>query len=159
MDQSTKVFLVHGRDDARRLEVSDFLWRLGMHPTVLQDEPSGGDTVIEKFEKHAGAHSHVVVLATGDDLGALRDERYTTGTFGWVSDGFLSSLRPRARQNVILELGYFYAKPGRRHVTVLTTRDVELPSDISGVVVIYLDSDWKVELSRELRSAGLTIKG
>ena len=40
----------------------------------------------------------------------------------------------RARQNAILELGYFIGKIGRNRVCCLHKGDVELPSDIHGVL-------------------------
>jgi len=40
----------------------------------------------------------------------------------------------RARQNVIMELGWFMARLGRKRVVILHQGEVEIPSDISGVV-------------------------
>lgn len=157
-NDARRVFLVHGRD-SRLPEVQAFLYQHGLRPTVLQEEASGGLTIIEKFEREASRHSHVVVLATGDDLANLRDSSYRdSADHGWVTDSWLSGLRPRARQNVVLELGYFYARPGREHVTILTDRNVELPSDVAGVGVVYLDNHWKYNLLRELKSAGLSVE-
>ena len=48
-------------------------------------------------------------------------------------------LRPRPRQNVVLEWGFFIGKLGRRSVCALFTDDVEIPSDYSGVVYIPMD--------------------
>ena len=47
----------------------------------------------------------------------------------------------RARQNVIFELGFFYGLLGRYEgrVIVLKKGEVELPSDIHGVVWIDID--------------------
>jgi predicted nucleotide-binding protein len=56
---------------------------------------------------------YVVVLLTPDDIGSAKDEA--------------NNLKSRARQNVILELGYFVGKLGRGRVCPLYKSDVELP--------------------------------
>ena len=59
----------------------------------------------------------------------------------------------RARQNVILELGYFVGKLGRAHTFALVEKGVALPSDIHGVVYIPLDNGhWRLQLVQELKS-------
>lgn len=138
-----RVFLVHGRD-TRRADIENYLFRHSIQPTVLQEQAGGGKTIIEKFEDAASEHSHVIVLATGDDWGALRNTTEPEPT-----------LSKRPRQNVILELGYFWAKLGRSHITILTDNDVELPSDLKGISVVYLGNDWKYDLLNELEHAGL----
>jgi len=64
--------------------------------------------------------------------------------------------KPRARQNVVFELGYFIGKLGRSRVWALHDEGVELPTDFHGVVCLPLDPPeiWKVGLVRELTVAG-----
>jgi len=68
-------------------------------------------------------------------------------------------VQPRARQNVLLELGYFMAKLGRDKVCVLKRDQVEIPSDFAGVIWTAFDpaGGWKKELAKELDAAGFTI--
>jgi predicted nucleotide-binding protein len=68
-------------------------------------------------------------------------------------------LAPRARQNVILELGYFIGRLGRDRVCALKSGELEVPSDFAGVVYQSLDSGggWKLPLARELKAAGYSI--
>lgn len=67
-------------------------------------------------------------------------------------------MKPRARQNVVLELGYFIGKLGRDRVIVLNKGGVEKPSDVAGVMYIdYPTGNWKVELMRELLAQGLDV--
>ncbi len=68
-------------------------------------------------------------------------------------------LKPRARQNVILELGYFTGKLGRDRVFMPYDKDIELPSDYHGIVYTPLDDvgAWKVKLSKELKNAGYNV--
>lgn len=65
-------------------------------------------------------------------------------------------LEPRARQNVLLELGYFIGRLGRDHVCALKRGTVEIPSDFAGVVWETMDpgNGWKQVLGRELEAAG-----
>ncbi|MCG3133007.1 MAG: hypothetical protein HMLKMBBP_00093 [Planctomycetes bacterium] len=143
-DHGARVFVVHGRDSASRLQVQQVLGALGLEPIVLMDEPAMGRTIIEKFEQESRAGFAVVVL-TGDDEG---------GPFGSSEPP-----RRRARQNVILELGYFLGKLGRPRVCALLQDGVEVPSDIHGVEYVPLDSAgaWKYALADELDAAGYQI--
>ena len=65
----------------------------------------------------------------------------------------------RARQNVVLELGYFLAKLGRKNVMPLYEDGVELASDISGVLYTKVDNteSWKYSLVKELKTAGFIL--
>jgi predicted nucleotide-binding protein len=67
----------------------------------------------------------------------------------------------RARQNVILELGYFLSKLGRKNVMALLDKNkvMELPSDYIGVLYTPFDStgNWRYKLADELKSAGYKI--
>ena len=140
---SRRIFIVHGRNVAFTQETARFLERLDLEPIILAEQASAGQTIIEKIEAHADV-SFAIVLLTGDDKGALKEAR---------------QLKPRARQNVILELGYFMAKLGRRRVCPLYEPEVEIPSDYYGIGYIELDASgaWKTKLVRELQEAGLEI--
>ena len=139
-----KIFLVHGRDTIIKKQVDSFLKALGLFPVILHEQSNQGLTIIEKFEKHANV-DFAVALLTPDDVGGLQ-----------VDDGNLES---RARQNVVLELGYFIGRLGRDRVCAMTKGDVELPSDYTGIVYISLDdlATWKGELARELKAAGFEV--
>lgn len=107
---------------------------------ILDEQDHRGRTIIEKFQDHADAAKFAVVLLTKDDVGGAQGEEP----------------RPRARQNVIFEMGYFYGKLGRDRVAVLNV-GVEQPSDFVGVGYIAYSGNWKDELSKELRAAGFTV--
>ena len=141
---SNRVFVVHGRDDGSRNTVARFLGSLELEPIILQERPNEGRTIIQKFEDHSGV-GFAVVLCTPDDVGALAAEQ--------------QELRPRPRQNVILELGFFWGKLGRKKVCALLDGDMDMPSDFGGVLYIPLDESegWKLTLARELRAAGMNI--
>ncbi|MGY6743375.1 MAG: TIR domain-containing protein [Cecembia sp.] len=136
--KSNNVFLIHGRDNSKKYEVARFLEKdLNLNVTILHEKANGGKTIIEKFEKHSEV-DFAVALWTGDDKGGLVDSD---------SD---SDLRKRARQNVIFETGFFFGKLGREQVIVLYEKDVEIPSDYSGVTYLSFEDQWKDELRREI---------
>jgi predicted nucleotide-binding protein len=149
LEQETRdpIFVVHGRDGARKYELMRLLDRAVEPPAIiLHEETNGGTMILEKLERHAQAASFAIVLLTGDDEGRLRGDD-------------TRPLSPRARQNVIFELGIFMALLGRAHVAVLKDPDVEGPSDINGLVCIQLDTAgaWRHSLLKELRAAGITV--
>lgn len=139
------VFVVHGHDHGVKEAVARFIEKLGAKVVVLHEQSDRGQTVIEKFEHHSDV-SYAVVLLTADDRGGQRSASY-------------EEQRPRARQNVILELGFFLAQLGRSRVGVIHEPGVEIPSDYSGVLYIPLDEAgaWRFLLARELRAAGLDV--
>ena len=137
-----RIFLAHGRDGEAREGVARWLQNGGVGVTILAEKPNSGRTLIEKFEEEGAAADYAVVLATGDDEGRLIGE---------------PELRPRMRQNVTLELGYFLGKLGRGRIATLVRGDPELPSDYGGIAYIPFDDHggWKLALAKELRAAGL----
>jgi predicted nucleotide-binding protein len=141
---TNEVFIVHGHDNEALHDVSKFVERLGLTPVVLHEKANAGRTIIEKFEAHSNV-SYAIVLLTADDVGASKDKK--------------DALKSRARQNVIFELGYFFAKIGRSRVCGLLRGIIETPSDYDGIVYIPMDEGggWKLFLAKELKQAGLDI--
>ncbi len=140
---SRKIFIVHGHDRALLAEVTQFVGELHLEPVVLQEEPHGGRTLIEKFEQYSDA-SFAIILLTPDDLGRSAQD----------SGGVL---HPRARQNVVLEWGFFMGALGRARVAVLY-KGVERPSDIEGLAYVPADDpSWKLGLLKELQHAGFNV--
>lgn len=140
---SNKVFVVHGHEEGPREMVARFLERLGLVSVILHEQASRGRTVIEKVEEH-GDVAFAVVLLTPDDEGRAKNG---------------GELMPRARQNVVLELGYFLARLGRDRVCALKRGGVEIPSDYAGVVWTDMDQGggWRLTLARELKSVGFDV--
>lgn len=137
---SNKVFLVHGRDTGAMHEVARFLEKIGLEVTILHERPNKGRTLISKFQEESADIGYAVVLMTPDDVGGLKGHK--------PSD--------RARQNVVFELGFFIGRLGESNVCALVSRDVERPSDFEAVVYVEFDNgNWKTELARELREAGI----
>jgi predicted nucleotide-binding protein len=141
----SKVFVVHGHNDAARETVARFIEKLGFEAVILHERPNKGRTIITKFREEAAGVGFAVVLMTPDDVGGVQG-----------SDA--DDLHPRARQNVVFELGFFIGALGPEHVAALVKGDIERPSDFDGVVYISLDNGgWKADLTRELEAAGYPI--
>ena len=140
-----KIFIVHGHDHSVKDSVARFIAKLGLEPVILHEQPNEGRTVIDKFEDHAEA-DFAIVLFTPDDIGypAKHPE----------------DIKPRARQNVVLELGYFMGKLSRKRVALLQVGDdIEIPSDYAGVLYLPLDGAgaWKFLLAKEMNACGMNI--
>jgi len=139
------VFLVHGQDVAARESVARFLQNLGLSVVLLSEVASSNLTIAEKLERYANVR-FAVVLLTPDDKGG-------------PAHAMPASYSLRARQNVILELGYFMGRLGRERVCTLYKEGVETPSDYHGVVYVPMDlaGAWKLGLAKELKASGLAV--
>ncbi|HEY0988580.1 MAG TPA: TIR domain-containing protein [Kofleriaceae bacterium] len=142
-DASPNIFLVHGKNHGALLAVKNYLQNtLGFsEPTVLAHKPNDGRTIIEKFEYFANDADVVIVLLTPDDLGRTADTA--------------SPEQSRARQNVILELGYFWGTVGRQYGKIVLLNDnvQDIPTDISGMILIDISHGIDAaseEIRREL---------
>jgi predicted nucleotide-binding protein len=119
------VFIVHGHDLQARLELRALLGQLGLNPFILEEQDDKGMTVIEMFEYYACLCSFAFILVTPDDPVAPVER---TEQSLW-----------RARQNVIMELGWFIAHLGRDRVAILYKPGAEIPSDVHGVLHARFD--------------------
>ena len=142
-----KIFVVYGHDEIARTQLEAMLRRWDLEPIILDQQASGGQTIIEKLEEYTDDVSYAIVLATPDDEGKAKEEEM---------------YKYRVRQNVVLELGLFLAKLGRDKVAVLLKEctNFERPSDIQGLVYIPFQNkvdEVSVSLIRELSRQGINI--
>ncbi|MDF2986857.1 MAG: hypothetical protein K0R50_2367 [Eubacterium sp.] len=135
-----KVFIVHGHDGEIKESVARLVEKQGIIPIILHEQANQGQTIIEKIEYNADV-SGAICLFTADDEGKSKKE---------------NDYKQRARQNVVFEAGYFIGKFGRNKVMLIADKDIEIPSDLSGVV--YSDSgQWKFSVLQELKAMGYNI--
>ncbi len=153
---SNRVFIVHGHDDLEKERLAHILYDIGLNPVILHDQPNKGRTIIEKFEQEACDVGYAFILMTPDDLG-IESKLYEE----IKKDEKKGGLCFRPRQNVVLEMGFFFAKLGRGRVCCLAKGNLEKPTDISGVVYISfinkVDEAYR-EITKELRAAGYDLK-
>lgn len=135
-----KVFIVHGHDGELKEAVARLIEKQNIKAVILSEQANRGHTIIEKIEENSDAQA-AICLFTGDDMGKANDEE---------------DLKKRARQNVIFEAGYFMGKLSRENVILIADTNVEMPSDLHGV--IYTDkNNWKVAVLKELKEMGFNI--
>lgn len=141
------VFVVHGHDEEMKQAVARALTVLGLKPIILHEHPNQGRTIIEKFSDYANVEFAIVLLSPDDEAHPRATPEEPP--------------RTRARQNVVLELGYFLGKLGRSRVVSVFRQDprFEMPSDYSGVIFVPYDREgrWRFDLLRELAAAGYMV--
>jgi predicted nucleotide-binding protein len=111
-----RVFISHGRSTDWH-QVQAYVEKdIGLATLELAQEPSAGQTIIEKLENNASSCDSAVIVMTGDDIDA--------------------NGQARARENVMHEIGFFQAKYGRSRVCLLHEEAVGIPTNLSGVVYV-----------------------
>lgn len=146
--ENDNIYIVHGHDESARTELENILLKWGLKPKATIDQPSGGGTIIETLIRDLKTCNYGIVLFTPDDYGYSKKESS-------------SNAQPRARQNVILELGILIAELGREKVMILKKENVEIPSDVNGVIYKgYKNSlkEIKHDIRDELVAAKIKIK-
>lgn len=145
---SRRVFIVHGHDGELKNELARLLDRLQFEPVILHELADRGDTIFAKLTGEMSDVGFAFVLLTPDDVG---------GT-GPATD----ALRPRARQNVVFEHGMFVGHLRSDRVCAITKGEVELPSDLHGVLYKPIHSGGSLasitfDIVKELRAAGYDV--
>ena len=142
-----RIFIVHGHNEEMKQSVARLIEKLGLNPIILHEQANKGKTIIQKFIDNSDV-GFSIVLMSADDYGYAKSLDHTQA-------------KHRARQNVILELGFFLGKLGTERVIALfeTTDNFEIPSDYDGILFIPYDTDgrWKFDVVKELKSIGYEI--
>jgi Zn-dependent protease with chaperone function len=120
--RSIPILIIHGHDKLARLELENFmLSRLpNVVPRLMIQETMALMSMPEKFESVAADVVGAIAILTPDDIAV-------------ASVANPDDARLRARQNVVLEIGWVWAKLGRKRCLVLVRGELEIPSDILGV--------------------------
>jgi predicted nucleotide-binding protein len=146
----SQIFVVHGRDHETRDQLRLVLFSLRLEPFVLQVTGGGGDTLIEALERMIGKTAQSafgIVLVTPDDMGYLSEEKP-------------EDAKPRARQNVVMEMGMLLSSLTRRRCAILQKGYVELPSNMGGVITIPFNNHVREavpKLVQRLQEAGFKL--
>jgi predicted nucleotide-binding protein len=147
-----KIFVVHGHDTTAREQLELILHKLDIEPFVLANTGGNGLTIIEELEREIGQEKKCerfgIVLLTPDD-------------FGYSKEDGQAKIEPRARQNVVLEMGMLIAAFGRENVAILKKGHLEVPSDASGILYLPFNEHVKETVPRlvnRLQKNGFPIK-
>jgi len=170
---SKEVFIAHGRDFKPVKELKAMLVKFGLKPIVLREQPSGSRTIVEKLEKYSKNVSYAFIILTPDDglfnfavLQKIVEESEARASTRKEKDDlfvnlFSNIVEKVARQNVILEFGYFIGRLGRDHVCCLHKGDVQLPSDMHGILYVPFKNsvkEAKNDIIRELKGVELDLQ-
>lgn len=133
------VFIIHGHDTQLKTEVQLLLVRAGVRNIVLHEQADKGRTIVDKLIEESNSSNYAIALFSPDDV---------------LKDG-----SKRARQNVVLEVGYFIGKLGKERVRMLVKKNVEIPTDLSGILYEKHDSigAWKMKILKELQAVGIFV--
>lgn len=153
----SRVFVIHGRNEAMRRALFDFLRAIDLRPiewseaVALTGKPSPfvGE-ILDAAMQYAQA---IIVLFTGDDQARLRDE-FLSGN----DPVYERETTPQSRPNVIFEAGLALGRYPER--TILVEIGTLRPfSDIAGRHLVRLKNTSKSrqELALRLRLAGCEV--
>lgn len=130
------VFIVHGHDEESLGRLAAFVEKKGCTPLILSRLPrKGSQTTIECLEQRLPKADLVVALFTGDDEGREK--------------GSGKDLKPRARQNILVEAGYALIQRRFDSLIVVLGDDIELPSDFDGILRVQ-DRSWSSRVEDEI---------
>jgi predicted nucleotide-binding protein len=138
-NEPSRVLLIHGHAQDRTI-LQDWLQAQDLaHPVVMAQEFTSGQTLPEKFESLATEVDAAIALVTPDDLASSVSQ--------------MDIKRQRARQNVWVEVGWFWGRLGRERILLLVRGDVEVPSDLDGIEYFsYEQSPLEPEPERKIRA-------
>lgn len=148
--KAQNIFIVHGHDSEAKDQLELCLHRMGLTPFAIMNNAGSGQTLIEALEGSIGkdfVSGYGIVLMTPDDMGYAQ------------KDG-QNAVEPRARQNVILEMGMLLASLTRKRMLVIIKGHLELPSDIEGLIRVHYNAHIKEiagKVAQNLQNAGFTI--
>lgn len=137
---SKLTFIIHGHDDDFKREVQLLLSRAGVNNIVLHEQPDKGRSIIDKLIEESKPAIYAIALLSEDDT--------------------LDSGEKRARQNVIMEIGYFIGKIGKSRIRIILKGDnIEIPSDLQGILYERYDKQgsWKIKLLKEMLAVGIYV--
>lgn len=145
---SNRIFVIHGHDVALKTELARLLERLDLLPIILHEQPDLGMTVLSKLRAELKDVGYAFALLTPDDQASPIDRP--------------RAKQKRARQNVVFEHGMLVGLLGPDRVCAIVRGDIEIPSDLSGVLYKRIGMDDSIdlialELVKELRSAGYDV--
>ena len=118
IEGAPKLMIIHGRSTDRDTLKAHLLKHV-KRVIVLADEFDPTQPIPLKFERAASSVDGAIALVTPDDVGQLA--------------GDTESPAERARENVWVEVGWFWGRRGRSKLLLLTKGKVNIPSDLGNV--------------------------
>jgi predicted nucleotide-binding protein len=149
---ASKVFVVHGRNEAARMAIFDFLRVLDLKPVewneaiALTGKPT--PSIDEILDAAFDETQAILVLLTGDDLVRL-------GSLYSEKEKQEEALLPQPRPNILFEAGLALGRKSNRTILV-QLGDIRQISDITGKHIVRLDNstEKRLDLMSRLHIAG-----
>ena len=154
-----RILIVHGRGDngkELRDKIGDAekngekLSGIG-EPLIMELSGKGAVSVPDVFESFASRVSATIAIVTADDVGGYarldgKGSKLDHNGKGLARELSATELRltPRARENVWVEVGWFWGRLDRRRIFLWLKDDIPLPSDLQGAAWVNgdLDKAW-----------------
>ncbi|GGI23647.1 TIR domain-containing protein [Pedobacter mendelii] len=116
IDKPNRIFISHGKS-TEWYKLQAYLEKTLNYKTLeLAQEANQGRTIMQKLGEESDKCRYAIIVMTGDDE--------------------QGEDKPRARENVMHEIGFFQGKYGFRNVCLLYEENTSLPSNIHGLVYI-----------------------
>lgn len=135
LDDFPRVLIIHGRMkdriELKRILNEDHLGiKFFSEPIVMKEHAMEAESISDLYEKLATDSDCAIALITPEDVGCEAVDK--EGNHLKAVDAMKLSLR--ARQNIWIELGWFWGKLGRDRLMLLSRGEIEYPSDVSSFV-------------------------
>lgn len=131
-----RIFIAHNDGEDIANDLRFYLSSKCCIPIIMQLEPNMGETIFDKFRR---IKFDIAVVVLTEDKKFKRKTNVS-----------------RAKQNVILEIGYAYAQlKDVKKVFILYDGKAEIPSNITAIEYIKIDKNWKSNLQIALKARGL----
>ncbi|HZL03816.1 MAG TPA: nucleotide-binding protein [Coriobacteriia bacterium] len=150
------VFVVHGRNEALRRAMFDFLRSINLSPMewshAVQLTGEGSPYIGQVLDAALSNAAAIVVLMTPDEIAYLQPQ------YGHGDGDPETKPAPQARPNVLFEAGMALGRDPRRTVLV-EVGEVRPFSDVAGRHAIRLTNDFahRQELANRLATAGCEV--
>lgn len=130
------VFIIYSHQHSDMMhEIKDFIREeLGFEPKTLDIAECTGSVWDAFSEKSETCQKAVVLMAEDDSVKDANGNEYK-----------------QARPNVFIELGYMIHKCGLKNVTIVCSKNCNIPSDINGLTSVqYKVEKWTESLRKQL---------
>ena len=132
---TAKVFIIHGTDPNGYVrEVEDLCRQFGLEPIRMMEQPNRGRGMPDKLRDNTTSSDFYVAVLTHDETTIEGGQR----------------ARPNATAEAVLA-----NQNWPDHLVILREDEVEIPSNLQGLVYIQLEGQWSVKLLQEFRAASL----
>jgi hypothetical protein len=151
LGRGRRLLIIHGRSPDRD-EVKKYL-QDALHlpePVLMREKFGYGKTLPEKWEMVADNIDGAIAVVTPDDVGAL---------VMTPEEESRERLEKRARQNVWLEVGWFWGRAGRDRILLLVRGEAVIPSDLHGTETVSyerspLETGARIRIDQFIKSLG-----